>query len=369
MVAVIIAFVVLGLPDGGLGVAWPSMRGDFDRPLGDLGCIVVALTVGYLTATVSTGGLARRFGTARLGGGGAALLAVALGLLAAAPWWPLALLAAWLWGMGGGALDAGLNADVAVRADGRTMGLLHAGYGLGASGGPLLTAGLITAGAGWRPAYALLAAACLIGVVAGRQLHDERPAPTQAPPPGVSRRTAIVGATAFFVYVCVELGAGHWAFTALTEADGMSGGTASIWVSSYWGAMTVGRLWFGLAGHHLAPSRVLAASAAGAIMGTVLLTADVAAGLPVLGASLASIFPTLVLVTPSRVGGERAAGVIGWQMAAAGAGGAAGPTAVGTVLERVGVDAYGPALVVLAVLLAVAIATVDRSAGGRPAHG
>lgn len=157
---------------------------------------------------------------------------------------------------------------------------------------------------------------------------------------------AIVGATAFFVYVCVELGAGHWAFTALTEADGMSGGTASIWVSSYWAAMTVGRLWFGLAGHRLAPSRVLAASAAGAIMGTVLLTADVAAGLPVLGASLASIFPTLVLVTPSRVGGERAAGAIGWQMAAAGAGGAAGPTAVGTVLERVGVDAYGPVLVV-----------------------
>lgn len=46
MVAVVIAFVVLGLPDGGLGVAWPSMRGDFDRPLGDLGWIVVALTVG-----------------------------------------------------------------------------------------------------------------------------------------------------------------------------------------------------------------------------------------------------------------------------------------------------------------------------------
>lgn len=364
MVAVVAAFVVLGLPDGALGVAWPSMRADFDRSLGDLGWIVVALTVGYLTGTASTGRLARRFGTARLGGSGAAVLAVGLGLLAVAPWWALTLLAAWLWGVGGGALDAGLNADVALRADGRTMGLLHAGYGLGAAGGPLLIASFITAGAGWRPAYALLAAACLAGVAAGRRLESQTHPSTQAPSPATPKRGAIIGAAAFFVYVCVELGAGHWAFSALTGADGMGAGTASRWVASYWGAMTVGRLWLGLAGHHLAPRRVLAASSAGALMGTALLTADVAAGLPVLGASLASIFPTLVLVTPSRVGGERTARVIGWQMAAAGAGGAAGPAAVGLVLERVGVDAYGPALLVLAVLLAVVIATLDRSAAG-----
>lgn len=364
MAAVVAAFVVLGLPDGALGVAWPSMRADFDRSLGDLGWIVLALTVGYLTVTASTGWLARRFGTARLGGSGAAVLAVGLGLLAVAPWWPLTVLAAWLWGVGGGALDAGLNADVALRADGRTMGLLHAGYGLGAAGGPLLTAGSITAGAGWRPAYALLAAACLVGVVAGRRLQDQPNPPTRGSSPAAPKRRVLIGATAFFVYVCLELGAGHWAFTALTEADGMAPAMASMWVASYWAAMTVGRLWLGLAGHRLGPRRVLGGSVAGAIMGAVLLTAGVASGLPVLGASLASIFPTLVMVTPSRVGGEQAAGAIGWQMAAAGAGGAAGPAAVGVLLERAGVDAYGPLLLVLAVLLAVAIAAVNRSAAG-----
>ena len=31
-----IAFVVLGLPDFGHGVAWPTMRADFDRPLAAL---------------------------------------------------------------------------------------------------------------------------------------------------------------------------------------------------------------------------------------------------------------------------------------------------------------------------------------------
>ncbi len=360
-VAVVAAFVVLGLPDGGLGVAWPSMRSDLDRSLGDLGWIVVAITAGYLVVTASTGRLVQRFGTARLGGGGAVVLAAGLALLAAAPTWPGALLAALVWGIGGGALDAGLNADVALRADGRTMGLLHAGYGLGASGGPLLVGGLITAHAGWRPAYAVVALACTVGLVAGRRLHAQPVADAEpAPPPG-PRGVATIGAVTFFVYVCVELGAGHWAFTALTEDDGMGASAASVWVASYWAAMTLGRLWLGVAGHRRGAGRLLAGSAAGAVVGSALLAADVPLGLPVLGASLAAIFPTLVLVTPSRVGSERAAAAIGWQMAAAGVGGAAGPAIVGVVLESAGVDAYGTAVFVLSLVLAAAVTLTVRT--------
>ena len=46
-------FVVLGLPDGALGVAWPSMRGGFGRPLGDLGVVLALNTTGYLAGSTS----------------------------------------------------------------------------------------------------------------------------------------------------------------------------------------------------------------------------------------------------------------------------------------------------------------------------
>jgi len=37
------SFVVLGLPDGILGTAWPSMRVTFGAPVGDLGLILTRL--------------------------------------------------------------------------------------------------------------------------------------------------------------------------------------------------------------------------------------------------------------------------------------------------------------------------------------
>ena len=39
-----IAFISLGLPDGLLGIAWPSVRGDFHIPLDALGMLLVMMT-------------------------------------------------------------------------------------------------------------------------------------------------------------------------------------------------------------------------------------------------------------------------------------------------------------------------------------
>ncbi|MFM8370112.1 MAG: MFS transporter, partial [Chloroflexota bacterium] len=41
-----IAFVALGMPDGLLGVAWPSIRGDFSIPLDSIGVFLTALVIG-----------------------------------------------------------------------------------------------------------------------------------------------------------------------------------------------------------------------------------------------------------------------------------------------------------------------------------
>lgn len=43
-----LGYVSLGLPDGLLGVAWPSMRGTFAQPLDALGPLLASATLGYL---------------------------------------------------------------------------------------------------------------------------------------------------------------------------------------------------------------------------------------------------------------------------------------------------------------------------------
>ena len=68
-----------------------------------------------------------------------------------------------------------------------------------------------------------------------------------------------------------------------------------------------------------------------------------------------------MLLTPERVGHERAAAAVGWQTAASSLGAAGGPAVAGVLLDGVGVHAYGPIALALSVALAVAV-TALRSA-------
>src|ERR1039457_7049611 len=60
------SFVVLGLPDGMLGTAWPSMRGTFGAPVGELGLILLLATAGSVLVTAFVGRLILRLGVPAL---------------------------------------------------------------------------------------------------------------------------------------------------------------------------------------------------------------------------------------------------------------------------------------------------------------
>lgn len=55
-----LAYVSLDLPDGLLGVAWPSMRASFGIPLDALGAFLAAATVGYLASSTGVASLMTR---------------------------------------------------------------------------------------------------------------------------------------------------------------------------------------------------------------------------------------------------------------------------------------------------------------------
>ena len=50
-----IAFVSLGLPDGLIGVGWPSVRASYGLPVEALGALISTFTLGYLLSSFSSG--------------------------------------------------------------------------------------------------------------------------------------------------------------------------------------------------------------------------------------------------------------------------------------------------------------------------
>ncbi len=364
-------FVALGLPDGVLGVAWPSIRVAVDRPVSALGVLLLAQTAGYLVATAANGALVATLGTGRLLAAATAVAACGFGAFTTASGaWIVLVVASSAVGAAAGMVDAGVNAHVAVHHGRRAMGLLHAAFGVGATAGPLLVTGLLAAERSWRSAYGCIAAlqgALLVAFLVTRGSWLPAPAgpseggTVQGPLPRAGT-TLLLTLGSFFVYTGLEITTGQWAFSLLTEERGVPTTTAGLWVAAYWASLTGGRLVMAGAGERASADRLLGGATVGALLGTLVLWLDPggagAVGLPLIGASLAPVFPTLVSLTPERLGAHRAAHAIGYQLSAAGVGAAALPGAVALAVGGGGLEALGPSLLAMAVgLLVLQVAT------------
>ncbi|MET8524907.1 MFS transporter [Micromonospora sp. NPDC005172] len=386
-----LAFVSLGLPDGLLGVGWPSIRGDFGVPTEAVGLLLAAGTVGYLTSSVLAGFTLARLGVGALLAGSTLLASLALTGYALSPGLAVIVGCALLLGLGSGAIDSGLNAYAAGAFGPRHMNWLHAFFGLGVAIGPLIMTAALSAGLAWRWGYGIVAAAQLalasafaLTVRAWRRSDPASGSVTETPeavPPVrvpilTTLRLPVVwsGTLAFALYVAIEVSAGLWAFLLLTQGRGLSAAVAGGCVSAYWGSLFVGRVVQGVVAERLGPRLVLRVSLAGMAVGAALVAVPGSAvlavlGLVVVGFAAAPVFPLLTLTTPERVGAAHADRAIGLQIGAAGLGAALVPAGLGVLISTVSVQVLGPALVVLSLALIVLYELgARRSTGsaGRP---
>jgi fucose permease len=409
-ILVVVATIVLGLPEGSMGVLWPSISADLGQPLAASGILLYSCAGGYLSSALLHGRLIRRFGTAQLLIGGAVLGLVAALSFAISPTFLLCAIAYYGIGLAGGCIDTANNSYVALNHSHRLLAVMHGGFGIGAFLGPAIVAVMLNRGVSWRFAFVGLAAYELGLLVlfvifrsrfVGRTGADDRriagtrielldidiPMTGESLATGTSTATTSATATAiaaepttvarpgrrlmlllsmasFFAYTGVEVGVGFWGYSLLVSR-GISEGVAGLGVSAYWLALTVGRFSIGAAGRRVSPRQVLAGAVTGAIVGTSLLWfggvgpngAVSLAAMVVIGACLAGVFPSLVALTPDRLGTEGASAAIGWQLATASLGTSTIPAVIGVIASRAGVASIGPALVVAALLLAAVHAT------------
>ncbi len=396
------SFVVLGLPDGMLGTAWPSMRVTFGAPVGDLGLILLLATAGSVLVTAFVGTLIRRLGVPALLVTAGSCAAVGYAGFALAPGLGLVLGMAVLTGAAAGLMDAGLNTAVALSGRTRLLNLLHGAYGVGTALGPLVVTAAILTGS-WRPAYLALTGLDL--VIAGcwlrhwRQtapaparrrprLRPEQPRPAQPPRPAAtpagkapavplpsgpqwSRRrygsAVATGMAVFFLYTGLEVGAGQWEASFCRGHLNLSATATGLATFGYWGALTAVRIALALVPRPVPPRLVVRCGSVLAVAAAAIIwwqpgTAVTVLAFALLGGALAGVFPALISLTPARIGERRAQHVIAWQVGAAAAGGAGISALIGLIIGARGLAVLGPSLTVLAMLVVASELVLDRLA-------
>jgi fucose permease len=381
-----LAFVSLGLPDAVLGVSWPSMRDTFGLPQVGMGAILAASAGAYFISGLLVGRLMRALGVGLLLVASTVLVTLGVTGYATLPVFALFLVAACVIGFGSGAIDAGLNTYAARHFGARHMSWLHAAYSTGAALGPVLTTALLTRGAGWRAGYAVIAA--LLGTLAlsfavMRRQWDGAPSASASTEPGKTGDVAPSVGTLealrrprvwlqillFFIYAGIEINAGQWSYTILTEGRGLSTAEAGTWVSVFWGSLLAGRISLGFVIERIGTVRLLRLSTALAVVGALLFalpSLPPALGLGLLGFAISSIFPALMSETPRRVGEDVAAHAVGFQVSATTLGVALLPSAAGLLGERFGLGAIGWQILGCTVLFAVLHEVLSASADRAP---
>ena len=367
-----IAFISLGLPDGLLGVAWPSVRREFGMPLDAIGFMLFAGMVGYLLSSFFSGKLVSRLGVGRLLAVSCFLTGGALvGYTLAPSYWVIAGLSLFS-GLGAGAIDAGLNTYIAANHGEGLMQWLHASFGVGITLGPIIMTTAVNGFGQWRLGYMVVGiaqitlATCFfltaamwqqaapVGDEASTKLTDYKtPLRASIRQPGLWFSILL-----FFIYTGIELAFGHWSYTLLTESRGIEPEIAGLVAGSYWGMFTVGRILAGLYAKRVSAHRILQFSLFSALIGGLLVVWNPSqtitlVGIAIVGFSVAPVFPALVSTTGKRVSTEHVANTIGVQISGAGFGGTVMPTIAGILGQRISLEAIPIFLVFLIIVLIV----------------
>ena len=372
------SFISLGLPDGVMGVAWPAVRVDMGQPLAAVGVFTLVGTVCAAVSSYFAGAIVKRVGTGAVVAASCLMTALALVGYGYAPSFAWLVALSIPMGIGAGAVDTSLNHFVASHYSSRHMNWLHGFWGVGATLGPLIMSWAVANPAGWTLGtrtiglmqLALAVALFLTLALWAREkaTHTEaanaESATTLFKP--LNPQALWLAPTCFLLYVSAEMGTGLLAASILATDRSMPLAQAGVWVSVYFGAITVGRFAVGLVANWLGNRKLVQLGICVAALGAALFAAhgwvgDASlAGLVLMGLGCAPIFPSLMHETARRFPEDVARKVISRQMIFAYIGIAVIPAAFGVLATWAGLAVIMPVVVALLLAMLVVTTWLDR---------
>ena len=364
LVIIYLAFISLGLPDGLLGAAWPTMYPGFGVPVSYAGAVSMIVAFGTIVSSLLSDRLTYRFGTGKVTAVSVAMTAAALfGFSACTEYWML-LLWAVPYGLGAGGVDASLNNYVALHYSSRHMSWLHCMWGVGASVGPYILGWVLSGGAHWSGGYRIvgIVQVCLTAVLflTLGLWKDRRTEAENAEPVPLAKVFRIAGAkeilVTFFCYCALEQTAALWASSYLTLSKGVDAETAAFFASMFFLGITAGRALNGFLTIKFDDKTLIRMGCAviGLGIGAMLLPGNMAlAGLLLVGLVCAPIYPCIIHSTPANFGPEKSQALIGVQMASAYVGTLLMPPLFGVIAGSIGAWVMPAYLLAILVLMAL----------------
>lgn len=331
-----IAFISLGLPDGLLGAAWPTMYIDLGAPVSSAGIISMIIALGTIISALCSDKLTYKLGAGKVTAISVAMTCAALFGFAFSD--SIFELIIWSipYGLGAGSVDAALNNYVAIHYTSRHMSWLHCMWGLGASIGPYLMGYAVSSSKGWEQGYIYVGLIQIVLTVvlilslplwkSRNDITDGNEGGEDIKPMKLADIIKVPGVKAvlitFFCYCALESTAGLWAASYLQMEKGISKGTAASMASLFFIGITVGRAVNGFLTIKLSDTKLIRLGQGLVLAGVLLLMLPLNigftyAGIVVVGLGCAPIYPCVIHSTPIRFGAEKSQAIVGVQMASA----------------------------------------------------
>ena len=376
-----LAFISLGLPDGLLGAAWPSMYQQMGADLSWAGIVSMIIAASTIVSSLASARLNLALGTGKVTAYSVLLTAVALlGFSVCGQFWQLCLWAI-PYGLGAGSVDAALNNYVSLHYESRHMSWLHCMWGVGASIGPIIM-GRALAGGTWEGGYRTVSVLqfVLTVVLLGslklwkrpeQTLNGEDFTPEQRPIRELLRLPGVRQVvTCFFCYCALEATAGMWAASYCTVARGIDAETAASWASLFYLGITVGRGACGFLTMKISDQNMIRLGQAIIALGLVLILLPAGntvlfVGLITVGLGCAPVYPCIIHETPVNFGRELSMSMTGLQMACAYVGSCLMPPLFGLLGQHISMGLYPWFMAVLLVLMFIMAESLHRKTADR----
>lgn len=359
-----LGFISLGLPDQVLGIAWPSMRSQFDKSLEAAGILVFCVAILTASSSFCSGYFIKRFSTSTiLITSGFLTMSGLLGYGLSQTWLQLIICTIPL-GIGAGAIDASLNDYVAKNYPSKHMNWLHGCWGIGAAMGPAIMSYSVVSNASWRNGYIIIAGIqvflVLFFILTAKMWKKSSPREeivSLVKKDKILSLAPMLSIFMFFIYTCIESSIGVWFYSVLIEQRAVSTAVAGTWIVLYWSFLTLGRFVIGAISNRLGNRKLINYGIYGAIISLCFLlwnneTLNILS-LCTLGFSLAGLYPSMMHETPRRFSSKLAATLTGYQVGMAALGVAILTPLVGVIISNIGLNYLIPILLFLTFIMLV----------------
>lgn len=369
LIIIYLSFISLGLPDGLLGSAWPTMGPELGTPVSYAGIVAMIISAGTIVSSLMSDRLTYALGTGKVTTISVGMTAVSLfGFSSCDAFWQLCFWAI-PYGLGAGSVDASLNNYVALHYRSSHMSWLHCMWGIGASVGPYIMGHILSGGGHWTVGYRsvgvvqiILTIILFLSLPMWKRRHGSNESQENEKPLTLGQILRISGSkeifVTFFCYCALEQTAALWASSYLALYKGVPAEMAAFFASMFFIGITIGRAGNGFLTLKFSDTQLVRMGQAIILIGILAMFLPMGegisiAGLILIGLGCAPIYPCILHATPEHFGAEKSQALMGVQMASAYVGICLMPPLFGLIANHISVALMPMYLLAILVLMVV----------------